>query len=109
MKIPGTAKEIVRILTLEYKYSIKKMAAAIGVTPKTIYQILNGERPNRATDFALLRLYISLKLQAAKKKPGTNISRLCNEFYRAIHSQVSPARKLTVKIPELPNQDSNRV
>lgn len=107
MKIPGTAKEIVQRLMAKHKYSIKKMAMAVGVTPKTIYQILNGEKPNRATDFALLRLYVSLELKAAKKNPGANISSLCNEFYRAVHSQVLP-RRVAAERPDLPNQNPTR-
>ena len=68
MEVPGTPKGVVLQIQKEHGFNVNQIAHAIAVTPKTIYNILNDETPNGATNFALLRLYVRLKMEIEKKQ-----------------------------------------
>lgn len=67
MNIPGTAKGIIECIRRDYQLSVRAIAHLTSVTPKTIYQILNGKKPDPTLDFQLLCFYLKLKLLPTKK------------------------------------------
>lgn len=89
MKIPGTTKSLIENILDEHKISVKKIARAINVTPKTIHQILNGATAHSETDIKLLVLYLQLKFWPNKRnalldrdlKKNDRFSLAINWFY----------------------------
>lgn len=69
--VPSTARGIVESLLIEKNWTIKQIAGAVGVTPRTVYRIRDGNNPLPETYLNLIYLYLNLQQEIIVAEEGS--------------------------------------
>jgi hypothetical protein len=63
MNIPGTPKEIIEFLQLDYHHSLHQIAEETQLAHTTLHRILKGKKPHANSSWRLIEYYLQIKMK----------------------------------------------